>query len=289
MLIVARLTCAFYVLWSGMALSQSQPATAQQTFEAASIKPATQGGRARMEGGPGSADPIRIRYSNISLRYLVMAAYRVGAFQLSAPAWLDAKTFDVDAKLPRGATRAQLGQMLQALLIERFHLALHREPRIMPTYSLIVGRNGPKLKEAAEKTGHDADDDFDPLPPAPPNELELDSEGYPMVPPREGSWLVALRSGHARTHQLNAYMRDLAAMLSKQLSRPVTDATGLQGRYEFTLSWMAGVPASDGPTADMGPDLLAAVQQQLGLKLEASRGAVEVLVIDHLEKDPTAN
>jgi uncharacterized protein (TIGR03435 family) len=119
--------------------------------------------------------------------------------------------------------------------------------------------------------------------------LELDGEGYPMVPPREGSWLVALRSGRARTHQLSASMQDLAALLSKQLSRPVTDATGLKGRYEFTLSWMAGVPAQDGPTADMGPDLLAAVQQQLGLKLEASKGPVEVLVIDHLEKDPIEN
>jgi hypothetical protein len=147
----------------------------------------------------------------------------------------------------------------------------------MPAYSLVVDKNGPKLKASAEKTGHDAADDFDPLPPAPPNELELDREGYPVVPPGEGSWLVALRGGHARTHQFNASMQDLAALLSKQLSRPVTDATGLKGRYEFTLSWMAGVPAQDGPVADMGPDLLAAVQQQL------------VLVIDHLEKDPIEN
>jgi uncharacterized protein (TIGR03435 family) len=113
-----------------------------------------------------------------------MAAYRVGGFQLSAPAWLDAKTFDLDAKLPPGATRAQLRDMLQGLLTERFHLALHRERRVMPVYSLIVGKNGPKLKASAENAGHDAADDFDPLPPAPPNELELDREGYPVVPPR---------------------------------------------------------------------------------------------------------
>jgi uncharacterized protein (TIGR03435 family) len=280
----ARLACMLSGLLTGMALGQSQPVTAPQRFEAASIKPATQGGRARMEGGPGSSDPIRIHYSNISLRYLVMAAYRVGGFQLSAPAWLDAKTFELDAKLPRGATRAQLGEMLQGLLTERFHLAFHRERRVMSGYSLIVAKNGPKLTEAAERTSNDSADDFDPLPPAPPNELETDGEGYPVVPPREGSWLVALRSGRARTHQLSASMQDLAALLSKQLSRPVTDATGLKGRYEFTLSWMAGGPAQDGPTADFGPDLLAAVQQQLGLKLEASKGPVEVLVIDHLER-----
>ncbi len=277
-----RLTMgAMVTLLCGVALGQS--------FEAASIKPAAPGGSVRMEGGPGTSDPGRIRYSSISLRYLIMAAYRIGSFQLSAPAWLDAKAFDIDAKVPPGATRAQLREMLQNLLIERFHLALHPERRVMPIYTLIVGKNGPKLKESAEKAGADTADDFDPLPPAPPNELELDHEGYPVVPPREGSWLVALRSGPARTHQLNASMQDLAALLSKQLARPVTDATGLQGRYEFTLSWMADVPAAGALTAEAGPDLLAAVRQQLGLKLEAAKGPVEVLVIDHLERDPIEN
>ena len=109
------------------------------------------------------------------------------------------------------------------------------------------------------------------------------------LPARARGWWRCEAVARARTHQLSASMQDLAALLSKQLSRPVTDATGLKGRYEFTLSWMAGVPAQDGPTADFGPDLLAAVQQQLGLKLEASKGPVEVLVIDHLEKDPIEN
>jgi uncharacterized protein (TIGR03435 family) len=273
--------CVLSALFCGMALGQA--------FEAASIKPAIQGGRARMEGGPGTSDPVRIRYSDISLRYLVMAAYRIGGFQLAAPAWLDAKTFDIDAKLPPGATRTQLREMLRNLLAQRFHLALHRERRVMAVYTLAVGKNGPKFKETAERAGADAADDFDPLPPAPPNELELDSEGYPMVPPREGSWLVALRGGPARTHQLNASMADLAALLSKQLNRPVTDATGLKGRYEFTLTWMAAVAAGAAPTADAGPDLLAAVQQQLGLKLEAVKAPVEVLVIDHVDKEPIGN
>jgi uncharacterized protein (TIGR03435 family) len=97
---------------------------------------------------------------------------------------------------------------------------------------------------------------------------------------------VALRNGHARMRQLNASMRDLAALLSKQLGRPVTDATGLQGRYEFTLTWLNGGPAADGATGDVGPDLVTALQQQLGLRLEASKAPVEVLVIDHLERVP---
>jgi uncharacterized protein (TIGR03435 family) len=111
------------------------------------------------------------------------------------------------------------------------------------------------------------------------------------VPPGEGSWLVALRGGPARTHQLSASMQDLAALLAVQLGKPVTDQTGLRGRYEFTLTWMAALPATGAAAgnAEVGPDLFAALQQQLGLKLETSRGAVEILVIDRVEKDPVEN
>jgi uncharacterized protein (TIGR03435 family) len=276
-------------LLCGMAFAQS--------FEAASIKPAKPGMRQRrpgLEGGPGTSDPGRIRYSDISLRDLILLAYRVRGFQLSATdaKALDAKTFEVIAQLPPSATRNQLRAMLQNLLTERFHLALHREEKVMPVYALILGKNGPKLKEAVEKSGDGDDEAFDPLSPAPPNELEVQGDGYPSIPPGEGSWLVALRSGYARTRQLHASMADLAGILSNQLEKPVTDATGLKGRYEFTLSWMAAVPASPSPSApvgDAGPDLFAAVQQQLGLKLEASKAPVNVLVIDHFDRDPVEN
>jgi uncharacterized protein (TIGR03435 family) len=281
----------FAALFCSVALACSQPA-----FEAASIKPAKPSARQRrpgLEGGPGTSDPGRIRYSNISLRDLIMVAYRVRGFQLSATdaKALDAKTFELIAQLPPDATQAQLRIMLQNLLTERFHLALHRERKLMPVYTLVIAKGGPKLTDSAEKTDAVDADDFDPLPPAPPNELEVHDDGYPNVPAREGSWLVALRSGYARTHQLNASMADLAGILSNQLEKPVIDATGLKGRYEFTLSWLAAVPASP-PTAspaDPGPDLFAAVQQQLGLKLEASRATVEVLVIDHFDRDPVEN
>jgi uncharacterized protein (TIGR03435 family) len=277
------------LLLCGMAFAQS--------FEAVSIKPAKPGMRQRrpgLQGGPGTSDPMRIRDSNISLRDLILLAFRVRGFQLSAPdaKALDAKSFEVIAQLPPGATQGQLRVMLQNLLAERFHLALHREQRVMPAYALVVGKNGPKLNEAADQAGDGDGDDFDPLAPAPPNEVEVQSDGYPNVPPREGSWLVALRSGYARTRQLHASMADLAGMLSNQLEKPVTDATGLKGKYEFTLSWMAAVPASSSPSTaspDPGPDLFAALQQQLGLKLETSKAPVDVLVIDHFDRDPVEN
>jgi uncharacterized protein (TIGR03435 family) len=268
-----------------------------QSFDAASVKPAKPGARQRrpgLEGGPGTSDPGRIRYSGISLHDLILLAYHVRGFQLSAvdARALDAKTFEVIAQLPPGATRSQLNVMLQNLLTERFHLALHRERKVMPVYALVIGKNGPNLEEAEVKFAPGDGDDFDPLPPAPPNELEVNSDGYPNVPPRDGSWLVALRTGYARMHQLHASMADLAGILSNQLERPVTDATGLKGRYKFTLSWMAAVPASPSPSTpspDAGPDIFAAVQQQLGLKLEASKGPVDLLIIDHFDRDPVEN
>jgi uncharacterized protein (TIGR03435 family) len=264
----------------------------QQAFEAASIKPANPAARQRrpgIEGGPGTSDPGRIRYSGITLRDLILLAYRAHPYQISASGakGLDERTFDVEAKLPRDATQAQLRLMLQNLLAERFHLALHKEEKTIPGYRLVVAKGGPKLELSKGKPPANGDDNFDPLPPAPPNELEVHEDGYPNVPPREGSWLVALRSGYARTHQLNASMADLAGILSNQLETPVADETDLKGRYEFTLSWMTAVPAT--LSGDAGPDLFAALRQQLGLQLEASKAPVETLVIERFDKNPSEN
>jgi uncharacterized protein (TIGR03435 family) len=82
-------------------------------------------------------------------------------------------------------------------------------------------------------------------------------------------------------------MADLASILSKQLEKPVIDRTGLPGRYEFTLSWVTAVPTT--PAGEAGPDLFAALQQQLGLQLGGSKAPVDILVIDHFEKEPSEN
>jgi uncharacterized protein (TIGR03435 family) len=268
------------------------PAFPQAAFEAASIKPANAGARQRrpaIAGGPGTSDPGRIRYGGISLRDLILLAYRIHAFQISPSGakGLDERTFDLEAKLGGGATQVQLRLMLQNLLAERFHLALHKEMKEMAVYRLIAAKAGPKLKPSEQAPPAGADDNFDPLPPAPPNELEVHEDGYPDVPAREGSWLVALRSGYARARQLNASMTDLAGILSNQLERPVTDETGLKGRYEFTLSWMTAVSAA--PSGAGGPDIFSALRQQLGLQLEAGKAQVEVLVIDRFDKEPSEN
>jgi uncharacterized protein (TIGR03435 family) len=277
-------------MWTAVALCGAMQA--QPAFEAASLKGFQEGVRQRrpgLEGGPGTSDPGRIRYTGVSLRDLILIAYRARAFQIS-PAdskALDAKTFELIAQLPRGATPPQMRLMLQSLLAERFHLKLHRERKELSGYRLVVANGGPKLRPSVQPPPASEADGFDPFPPAPPNELEVREDGYPNVPPREASWTVVLRTGYARTHQLAASMEDFVGMLSNQLERPVADDTGLKGRYEFTISWMAGVPASAGGEA--GPDLFAALRGQLGLQLEPAKIPVETIAIDYFERDPSGN
>src|SRR3954451_10262547 len=120
----------------------AQDAAGQPTFEVASVKPAPpQSGhmfRIGMSGGPGTPDPGRINFENVSLKNVIMRAYNVKGYQISGPSWLDSERFDITAKVPAGATKEQFQLMLQNLLAERFKLQLHRESKQMPVYALVV-------------------------------------------------------------------------------------------------------------------------------------------------------
>lgn len=161
---------------------------------------------------------------------------------------LATERFDIDATFPGNTTPEQLRPMLQALLAERFKLALHKETRQLPTYALTVAKGGPKI--------HPVD------------------EGQPKTSGGVGH-LEATRIG----------MRKLADLLARQEGVPVTDSTGLTGVFDFTLEW---TPDNASPS-DNGASIFTALQEQLGLKLDARKGPVEVLVIDAVEKSPTAN
>ena len=132
----------------------AQTAENSPTFEVASVKPAAPitGNtiRVMMRGGPGSPDPGQITYTNVTVKNVLMNAYGVKGFQISGPGWLDSERYDIVAKVPRGATKAEFMVMLQNLLAERFKLTLHREKKDLPMYALVVGKNGPKLKESVD-------------------------------------------------------------------------------------------------------------------------------------------
>lgn len=281
----------------GMATcAHSQSDVAKRTFEVASVKasppPDGSGMISGMRGGPGTDDPTRVVMQNLEFFNLVTLAYEVKPFQVSGLERNNALRFTITAKVPAGATPEEFKLMLQNLLAERFQLKVHHEMRDLPTYELVVGKNGPKFKVSAGEP---------PKPTNPPSgPPKLDSDGYPIVPP--GTMRPALVNGSPRV-RLNAANESMASFverLTRLTSRPVVDATGLKEKYDFILSFSperftvespAGqrTEVSTDTTPDAGPSLATAIQEQLGLKLEPKKTPTDVVVVDHYQKVPTEN
>ena len=263
-----------------------------------------------VSGGPGSKEPTRVTAESVSMSELLMRAYDVERDQITGPGWMETERFSISAKVPEGATKEQFLQMLQNLLAERFKMAAHREQKEMAVLELQIGKGGSKLKESTAEPAPSVPDA--PPPPAGPIRMRMDAEGYPVPPP--GRNVMMFMNGRARYQAVQQPIENLVSMISSQLGKPVIDATGLKGKYDFTLSFAMNigmVPAgmlvgpppppppgggggggpelAGGPDGDTGPSLQGALQQQLGLKLESKKGLVETVVIDHLEKVPTEN
>ena len=311
-----RATISLYLVVVSIATAQT--ADKSLTFEVASIKPATPPTPNAQgfvmfrgpSGGPGTKDPGRINYPYMTLKSLLTTAYDVKSFQISGPAWLDTERFDVTATLPPDTTKEQFRIMLQNLLAERFKLAVHKESKEMPVYSLIVAKGGPKLKEAAPLP----DGDGPSAPPPPSGPPKIGPDGFPQFPSsgRPGLNMIMM-PGRARFSAVAQTMQDLATRLTTQLNRPVTDNTGLTAKYDFVLTFSPeGLGSPLGPVAIAPPpppppgagggnanvfipdgeapqSLFAAVQSQLGLKLEPKKGDVDMIVVDRMEKVPTEN
>jgi uncharacterized protein (TIGR03435 family) len=287
----------------------SQTVDQPLSFEVASVKPSppperTGGMRMGCSGGPGTPSPGQYTCSNATLAMMVQQAYGLKPFQLPS-ASADAARFDIAAKIPVGVTTDQVRSMFQNLLVERFKLAYHYEKKEMQVYDLVVGKSGLKMKESPPEPPPPADAAPPGAPPPPPGRMTIGPDGLPVFPVRRGMTSMMMgRDGLRRITTTDATMERIVSTLSGQLGRPVTDATGLKGKYDFTLTF-AGDAAGAGGGANMSaaapdgsmpsapetdaPPILAAVQEQLGLKLEPKKGAVDVFVIDHVEKTPTEN
>jgi uncharacterized protein (TIGR03435 family) len=219
-------------------------------------------------------------------------AFGLKPYQLPS-ASADAPKFDVAAKIPAGATKEQVQTMLQNLLAERFKLAYHYEQKEMQMYDLVVGKCGLKMKESPPEPPPAADG-APPAPPAPVGKLTMGPDGFPVLPARRGMMsMMTTGNGGRRITVTDASMEQIASTLSGQLGQPVTDATGLKGKYDVTLTFSMDTPAmpapQEGAPESDAPPIRTAVQEQLGLKLDAKKGAVDVFVIDHAEKMPTEN
>lgn len=281
-------------------VSRTRAQSPSPTFEVVSIKPSHEEmGRVMIRMAPGG----RFEAHNITLRFLLQEAYGVKDSQISgAPGWVDSERYNVDAKADdsaagdprrdersqdRDARQAQFRLMLQAMLADRFKLALHHETKELPEYVLVVAKNGPKIHQTTAPPVDPAN------PPGPP------TPGGPM--PRGAIRMM----GRGDLTVTGVPLPQFADVLSRQIGHLVVDKTGLKGEYDFTLKWTpdegqgqmfsgagggpGGPPGDHPPPPDAsGPSIFAAVQEQLGLKLESQKGPADTIVIDHVEK-PSEN
>jgi len=199
---------------------------------------------------------------------MIQVAYRLKPEQIvGGPDWVASDTWDLNAKTDKQATTDDLRLMLQDLLAERFHLKLRRDTKALPAYILSVDKSGPKL------TPHQ---------PTHAGDQWIDQPQQPFL--------------HVKLSARFSTMDYFAFRLSQLMDRPVVDHTDLKGGFDFELTYTRDLPPNMSPTALLngepidtsGPNVYAALRQQLGLKLEAQKTAVEVRVIEHVEK-PTEN
>ncbi len=254
--------------------------------------------RVGMRGGPGTGDPTHVSFTNVNLTMLVSQSFDVQNFQVSGPPWLETARFDIEARIPAGATKADFRMMLQNLLAERFKMVHHKESKEQSVYALVVMKGGPKLRESA-KVDPAAEKDAPPPQGPPP----MGKDGRPMMPKGGRGMMVMFGPKGLHLQAGRSSMEQFAAMLSNQLGRPVLDMTGLKGEYDYELDFspeglpglrgMPAMPPPGGAGGDSGPSeggvtLFTAIQD-LGLKLDSRKAPVDQIVVDSAEKAPTEN
>jgi uncharacterized protein (TIGR03435 family) len=236
-----------WLLWLVVAVVAAAEEQTLQ-FEVASIKPNNSG-----DGGSSmTTNDGEVIVRNNTLRQLIQNAFDVRSFSLSGPDWLNSVRFDITAKLPRKATFAEQRLLMQALLVERFGLAVHHETKTIQGCALGTAKNGPKIQPVEDNGGH------------PTNS----SRGK----------IVAERMT----------MAQLADTVSRQLRQPISETTGLKGVYTFTLTYTPD-SGDEKAAGEAGPSVYTALQEQLGLRLEARKIPVDTVVVDHVERTPTEN
>jgi uncharacterized protein (TIGR03435 family) len=218
----------------------------QPAFEAASIKPS----EANDNSSSSNSNNGRIHMQNVSLRSIVMMAYRLQNHQYVGPAWMEGARYNIDAKAEEKVKDAEMMQMLQTLLAERFHLKIHHETKQVSGYALVVAKGGLKVQPV---------------------------EG-------QGS---STNSNNNKLTATHINMERFARYISNVLVQPVVDETGLKDNYSFVIEYENPRPGRDDKETTL-PTLFTALTETLGLKLEPRKVPIDVVVVDHAEQ-PTEN
>lgn len=296
---------AVVLLAAGAATAQT-PA-APLAFDVASIKTATPDQAKLMSGQQHvglKVEGNRVDIGISSLSELIGMAYKVKYYQIQGPDWLTptGQRFDILAKMPEGSNKDQVPEMLQALLADRFKLTIHRSSKENQVYALVIAKTGIKMKETPPDVAPTGDG-------AAPADTGMKAsgnleKGMTMTNTQAGTQKVTMVGTSMHVEASKMPMAMLAESLSRFVDHPVVDMTGLKGNYQIALDIsqedMQNIARSMGVAA-MGPAGGAATEasepgssiltsvQQLGLKLEPRKTAIDLIVIDHIEKLPTEN
>ena len=294
MTLIARLSLTLVAFSSPSLFAQSQP---NPQFEVASIRPSAISDRSEVSVGV-HIDGAQVRAIALTLKEYVGIAYRMKVSQITGPGWIGSERYDISATLPQGSTEAQIPEMFQALLLDRFQLKSHLEKKEFPVYALLPGKSPLKLKEEPA----DADDNKD----EPRGAVNVQGGGS-----RAG---VALNLGHGASFTFandsfsatKMTMSQVANNLERFAGRPIVDMTGLKGRYDFTINFMPEdyramlIRSAIAAGVSVPPQALRALEgasdsalgdalEQVGLKLEARKAPLDVVVADSATKTPAAN
>jgi uncharacterized protein (TIGR03435 family) len=282
---------AFAMLTTVAAFAQNSP---RPEFEVATIRPSAQGLQDGATAGV-RIDGAQFRAATLTLKDYIGMAYRVKLYQISGPDWIGSDRFDISATLPPGTTN-QIPEMMQRLLEDRFQIKVHREKKDFPVYVLEVAKGGLKMQESAPDPN--AEDAKAPL----TISGSGSAQGISVNLGRGSSYAFANNKFEAK----RVAMAMLAEVLERFVDRPIVDMTDLKGSYDVSLPVTdedyrimlirAGVNAGvslppqalrllDGAST---PSLFDAMQK-LGLKLEARKAPLDMIVVDDARKTPTEN
>jgi len=274
------------LILGGLALCAA--ALAQQTFEVASLKPSapSDGANPRLaelqaktlarmyDSHPRGWLPVqkgRLTVKNQALAGLIASAYRMRQSEVSGPSWMADARFDIEATFPEGTPKTAVTDMLRALLEERFGLAVHREEKEAAGYALVVAKGGAKLTPAAEQEQEEAPPVDEEARRAAINKAILQLQAARRENYDANSWRAA-----------NVTLAQVADWLSPLVGKPVTDATGIDGKYDLDLQV---VRFGD----DTQEYAVAQALANFGLKLEARKVTVSTVVVDRVERKPKEN
>jgi uncharacterized protein (TIGR03435 family) len=277
------------ICWTILSLFVLAPQQQAPEFEVASVK---------LSSGShwGAQDRLYLRPPDVNLHAvdeplleLISAAYGIDWRDVAGPAWLSDVKVDVIAKAPAAASEEELRVMLNQLLKERFAFAAHKEMRAEPAYVLTIAKSGIKFKK-------NKDPRIVPMSPGEwagkPGDGPLDRDGYPILPAHKAGGIGHVSEGVFKFTSVGMPVSAFTYMIAPQLGGPmpqVIDRTGLTGLYDFKIEYMNTMPGEQQPYEFGGPPIAEALEKQLGLHLEKMKVPVEMLIVDHIERTPTAN